>query len=131
MKKAKLLNSGLSSIVAEMGHTDSLCICDAGLPFPKGVEKVDLAITNGVPKVLEVLDAILSELPVEKVTIASETLDANRLFYESIKERFADIPIHEVSHQEFKAESSHCNAVVRTGECLPYANIILHAGVAF
>ena len=36
-----------------------------------------------------------------------------------------------VSHEEFKRRSATARAVVRTGECTPYANIMLIAGVAF
>jgi D-ribose pyranase len=36
-----------------------------------------------------------------------------------------------VTHDEFKQLSKGARAIVRTGECSPYANIILVAGVVF
>ena len=36
-----------------------------------------------------------------------------------------------VSHEEFKRRTAKARAMVRTGECTPYANIILIAGVKF
>ncbi len=36
MKKGALLNSEISHVVSRLGHTDSLVICDAGLPVPAG-----------------------------------------------------------------------------------------------
>ena len=36
-----------------------------------------------------------------------------------------------VSHEEFKRRSATARAIVRTGECTPYANIMLIAGVSF
>ncbi len=33
MKKAGLLNPDLSKTIASLGHTDTLCIADAGLPI--------------------------------------------------------------------------------------------------
>lgn len=42
MKKGKLINSELSSVIAKMGHTDLLTICDSGLPIPKDVQRIDL-----------------------------------------------------------------------------------------
>ena len=36
-----------------------------------------------------------------------------------------------LSHDDFKAASRHARAIVRTGECTPYANLALYAGVAF
>ncbi|POY46153.1 RbsD/FucU domain-containing protein, partial [Avibacterium paragallinarum] len=36
-----------------------------------------------------------------------------------------------VFHEEFKALSQESKAIVRSGECTPYANIILVSGVPF
>ena len=37
-------------VIAEMAHNDMILIGDAGMPVPKGVQLIDLAITNGVPR---------------------------------------------------------------------------------
>lgn len=34
MKKTGILNAQLSHLIATLGHTDFLTICDAGLPIP-------------------------------------------------------------------------------------------------
>ncbi|MBQ1281854.1 MAG: D-ribose pyranase, partial [Oscillospiraceae bacterium] len=83
------------------------------------------------PTFLETLDAVLSELCVEKVMIASEMQTKNPELYAEIKQRFAGIPIVEVAHEQFKLNSARSRAVVRTGEYKPYANIILQSGVTF
>ena len=54
MKKSGILNAPLSQIVARMGHTDKLVICDSGLPIPKGVDLVDLAVTQNIPRFIDV-----------------------------------------------------------------------------
>ena len=48
-----------------------------------------------------------------------------------ILKRFENIKITKVSHEEFKKLTKESKAVVRTGECSPYANIILKSGVVF
>lgn len=47
MKKTGILNAPLSLQIAQLGHTDFLAICDAGLPIPVGMETVDLALSAG------------------------------------------------------------------------------------
>ena len=131
MKKTTLWNSHLSTAIAQMGHTQTLTIGDGGLPVPAGVPRIDLAVTAGVPLFLEVLDAVLSELTVEKIILAEEIQSENPPMWREILERFPNIQVSYVPHQKFKEETSHSNAVVRTGENTPYANIILVAGVAF
>lgn len=34
MKKGTVLNSEISSVISRLGHTDTLVVCDAGLPIP-------------------------------------------------------------------------------------------------
>lgn len=36
-----------------------------------------------------------------------------------------------VKHEEFKKITKESEAIVRTGECSPYANVILKSGVVF
>lgn len=131
MRKTKLINSEVSCIVSKMGHTDSLAIGDCGLPIPTNVDRIDLALKYGVPTFLETLDTILEELCVEEIIIASEIKENNKDIYKEILKRFKDIKINEVSHEEFKKLTKESKAVVRTGECTPYANIILKSGVVF
>lgn len=131
MKKTKILNSDLSAVIALMGHTDTMAIGDAGLPIPESSKRIDLAVKRGLPSFMEVLETVLSELEVEEVTIASEIVSENSDLYETLKELFQSVKINLVPHTEFKEQTKRCKAVVRTGECRPFANIILQSGVAF
>ena len=111
MKKTKMINCELSYVISQMGHTDSLTIGDCGLPIPSETKRIDLALTHNVPTFIQTLDVVLEELFVEEAIIASE--------------------IKEKNHEEFKVLTKDSKAVVRTGECSPYANIILKSGVVF
>ena len=37
MKKHGILNSDISKVLSDLGHTDQITIGDAGLPVPEGV----------------------------------------------------------------------------------------------
>lgn len=139
MKKTTILNASLSQLIATMGHTDGLTICDAGLPIPAEQHCVDLALTQGVPDFLSTLKAVVSELFVEKIQLASEIKQYNPQIEQQILALMAEleqsqgkpIAVEYVSHSEFKAQSNQAKGVVRTGECSPYANVILYSGVPF
>lgn len=131
MKKTKLINSEISYTISKMGHTDSLTIGDCGLPIPNEVNRIDLALKYGVPTFLETLDTVLEELCVEEIVIANEIIEKNEIIHNEILKRFENIKITYVSHEEFKIQTRESKAVVRTGECSPYANIILKSGVVF
>lgn len=139
MKKTTNLNAPLSHRIATLGHTDSLTICDAGLPIPDFVERIDLALTAGVPSFLETFDVVVSELFVERVLIAEEIKQKNPQILDALLARLNQleqaqnnqIQIDYVNHEIFKEQTHSSKAIVRTGECSPYANIILYSGVPF
>lgn len=139
MKKSPLLNGPMSSVIASMGHTDGLCIGDAGLPIPEGPERIDLAVTEGLPAMLDVLRAAVAELQVERVVVASELVDLRPNYADEIRAILHDveaaqgnkIEVRQLPHEALKTATKACKAVVRSGECSPYANIILYAGVTF
>ncbi|NMY69579.1 D-ribose pyranase [Pseudomonas sp. WS 5414] len=134
MKKTPLLNIALSRLIASLGHGDIVVIGDAGLPVPPGVELIDLALTHGVPDFLGTLKVLLSEMQVESHVLAEEILlkrpqpllglDVLNLSGELGERRL-------MSHEHFKVLSHQARAVIRTGECQPYCNIALVAGVTF
>jgi len=135
MKKGRLLNSEISSVISRMGHTDHITVGDAGLPIPSDVKRIDLVVEKGVPTFLGTLEVILDELKVEEVVIAKEMEEVSGEFYAKLlkllEKKCGKITVVEVSHEEFKGITKESKAVVRTGECTPYANIILKSGVTF
>lgn len=46
MKKGTVLNSEISSVISRLGHTDTLVVCDAGLPIPNSTTRIDMALTG-------------------------------------------------------------------------------------
>lgn len=135
MKRGRLLNSELSYEISKIGHTAHLTLCDAGLPIPKEMKRIDLAVEKGYPSFIKTLDAILSEMMVEEIIIAAEIHKINPKVYAEMMETFEkngmNPKITVVSHEEFKVITHSSEAIVRTGECTPYANVILKSGVTF
>lgn len=133
MKKIGCLNSELSYVLAKLGHFDTLTIGDCGLPVPKNVQRIDLAVTYGVPGFWDVFKVVDAEAKFQKVTIATETKSQNPDFYNRIHDWAEKVKIEvvEVPHEELKKLSAGSVAVVRTGECHPYCNVILESNVSF
>lgn len=134
MKKTPLLNVALSRVIASLGHGDMLVIGDAGLPVPPGVELIDLALTQGIPDFVSTLKVVLSEMQVESHVLAEEILLKRPPALPELEALTARGAIGErrlLSHEAFKQLSRQARAIVRTGECQPYSNIVLVAGVTF
>lgn len=131
MKKTGILNADLIKHIAALGHMDLVMIGDAGMPIPKGVDVIDLALCKGVPTFEQVLDAVLSETEVEYYYLAEEIKEKNKRLYEYIRKAMPDIPYETMAHTSLKEKSKECRFAIRTGEFSPYPNIILRAGVVF
>jgi D-ribose pyranase len=131
MKDRGLLHPQLARVVTELGHGDLLGIGDAGLPLPRGVERVDLAVVRGVPSFLTVVRAIFAEVRVETLVFAEESRSACPELVEAVSALAPDATIEWVAHEELKARSRSARAVVRTGEFTPYANVLMVSGVDF
>lgn len=130
-KTQTTINPALSRVISETGHTDLIVVTDAGLPIPPGSERIDLAYRPGAPAFLDVLDTVLAELVVEGATVSAEVAEASPHVLEALRERLPGIEIELVPHVEFKKQTHAARAFVRSGEFTPYANVILHAGVAY
>ncbi len=107
MKQQGILNSDISRVLSYMGHTDTICIGDCGLPIPDETERIDLAVKFGQPSFMDVLEEVGADMKVEKPEIQF------------------------VLHSDLKKMTKTCKAVIRTGETTPYANIILQSGCIF
>lgn len=139
MKKRGVLNAQLSYVLATLGHTDEITLADAGLPIDEQVERVDLALTQGIPRFIDTLRVILDEVQVEGVILAEELPQVSPHLHQEIltlltlaaKAQQQPIKVDYVPHQAFKKQTTQSRAVVRTGECTPYANLIIQSGVPF
>jgi D-ribose pyranase len=129
LRQPNILNPRLLSVLAGAGHTDLIVIADAGLPVQPGVEIVDLSLVAGVPSFLQVFDAIRATFVFERSFLARESND--QLLMKELRPRLDGVLMEEISHDELKQRVGAARAVIRTGECTPYANIGLIAGVTF
>lgn len=71
--------------------------------------------------------------------LAQEIIEINPQVHQQILDRIAQehqlsgrqIDITYISHDAFKRQSHNSRAIVRSGECSPYANVIFSCGVPF
>lgn len=131
MKKTGILNSEISALISQLGHTDQIVICDAGLPIPDYVNRIDLAVVPGLPSFFDVLQAVLLEMQVEKAIVAQELAAVKPTTYAQLQQALPGVEWAAVPHEAFKELTKNAKAIIRTGECTPYANVILQAGVTF
>ncbi|MCY0906373.1 D-ribose pyranase [Arthrobacter sp. H14-L1] len=127
MKKDGILNADLNFAISKLGHTDLIMVADCGLPAPAGVTVVDLALVHGIPRLEQVLDALLAEIVVERCVAAQEV--ESTIAQGWLTCRFDQVSY--ISHATLKELSASAKLFIRTGEATAYANAALYCGVPF
>jgi D-ribose pyranase len=103
-------------------------IADRGFPFWPQVETVDIALIDDIPRVLDVLRAIRTNFAIGKVWMAREFLDQNTAEVRAIFARALDgIAVVHEPHVDFKKRIPAAIGLIRTGDTVQYANIILES----
>jgi D-ribose pyranase len=128
MKRGGILNPALSHLLASTGHTDYFTVCDRGFPVPDGPQRIDLALVDGIPTVLDVLAAVIAEWSLDRVLITHEMDAISPDRVAELRALLGDVPFERVSHGQLKRLAQSARATVRTGDTVPYANIIVVSG---
>jgi D-ribose pyranase len=128
MIRTGILNPHLLSLLARTRHTNRIVIADRGFPSWAGLETIDLSLVDGVPTVLQVVDAIRANHVIGNAWMAQEFLDNNTPdIVQQFAQSFAGIRLMHKPHVEFKKLVPDCIGLIRTGETIQYANLILES----
>lgn len=129
MLNTGILNPHILSLLARVRHTNALVIADRGFPFWPQVDTVDLSLVDDVPTVLQVLTAVRSNFNITQAYMAREFQKNNsvavcRLF----ASRLGGIPTKFEPQVVFKQRVPQAIGLIRTGDTIQYANMILISG---
>ena len=127
MKEVGMLNGSIDSALNRQGHMDLLMVVDAGFPCPDTVECIDIALREGQPSVLDVLDEIKKVHSVEKVILAQECQEHNPSHVEKVSQQFG-VETEIIPHTELKERSYKAKTIIRTGDFTAWGNVILVSG---
>jgi D-ribose pyranase len=126
--KTGILNPSINSLLSRVRHTNTLVISDRGFPYWPGIETVDISLVDDLPTVMDVLAAIRVNFQIGRSFMAEEfrrqnagtvvekfesALNATNLLYEP--------------HNDFKKRVPNAIGLIRTGDTIQYANMILES----
>lgn len=129
MIKQGILNPHINSLLCRVRHTNALVIADRGFPYWPVIETVDISLVDGVPTVLQVLEALLPNFDLSAVYMAQEfkeenTPETQRRFLEAVK----GAPLIFEPHETMKQRVPKAIGLIRTGDTTQYANMVLVSG---
>ena len=128
MLRTGILNPAINSLLSRVRHTNTLVIADRGFPFWPRIETVDISLVDDVPRVLDVLRAIRANFVIGRVFMAEEFVAANgKQARAKLQQEISGVPLLLEPHVEFKKRVPDAIGLIRTGDTIQYANMILES----
>ena len=136
MLKGKLLHPEILRVLGESGHGSKVLIADGNYPFnsgsPESAELVFLNLTPGMPKVTDVLAALVTAIPIESATVMVPPDGSPQPIHDEFRTLLPDgLDLTEQKRFEFYDEVKSPSTVltIATGEQRRFANLLLTIGV--
>jgi D-ribose pyranase len=128
MLKSGILNPSINALLSRVRHTNSLVIADRGFPSWREIETVDISLVDDIPRVLDVLRAIRANFAVGHAYMAEQFRARNdEATRRAFEEALQGIPVSFEPHEDFKKRVPAAVGLIRTGDSIHYANIILES----
>ncbi len=135
MLKQRLIHPDIIEALAAAGHGSKILIADGNYPastcLGDNASLVYLNLAPGKPTVTEVLDILLTAIPVEEAAVMMPTEGPEPAIFQEFRSLLPNIPLTKMERFEFYEEASGpetCLQIV-TGEQRIYANLLLTIGV--
>jgi L-fucose mutarotase len=135
MLKQRLIHPEILEALAAAGHGSRILLTDANYPastqLGDNATLVYLNLAPGKPSVTEVLDILLTAIPVEEAAVMVPVEGPEPSIFQEFRSLMPDVALTEFSRFEFYEEASGpdtCLQIV-TGEQRIYANLLLTIGV--
>lgn len=135
MLKQRLTHPDILEALAAAGHGSKILITDGNYPastqLGENAALVYLNLAPGRPTVTEVLDILLTAIPVEEAGVMTPDSGPEPTIFQEFRSLLPDVPLTKFERFEFYEEASGpdtCLQIV-TGEQRIYANLLLTIGV--
>ena len=128
MLKTGILNPLLNSLLSRVRHTNTIVIADRGFPFWPQIETVDISLVDDIPTVLNVLDALRFNFQVGRSFMAEQFRENNSSeTVARFESALSGTDLLYEPHEVFKRRGPGAIGLIRTGDTIQYANLILES----
>jgi L-fucose mutarotase len=135
MLTTKLLQPEILETLGSSGHGSKILIADGNFPFNTGAnpaaKRVYLNFTRGKLNVVEILEVLISAIPVEAADVMTPNSGDEPSIFADFRRLLPNLELKKNERFAFydMARGSDCSLVIATGEQRIYANILLTIGV--
>ena len=129
MLNTRILNPQLLSLLARIRHTNALVIADRGFPFWPQIETVDISVVDDLPTVLQLIAAVRANHNFTQAYMAREFQKSNSAATRAaFAKGLAGMTRKFEPHVTLKKRVPDAIGLIRTGDTIQYANLVLVSG---
>lgn len=123
-----IINPAINSLLSRVRHTNALIVSDGGFPTFPGVETIDISLIAGMPRVIDVVRAVLTNFSCTRAVMASEfrSVSAPEIM-RSYNDVLAGITVDWEPHTALKARAPGVVGIIRTGDTTRFGNVLLES----
>lgn len=135
MLHQRLIHPEILEALAGAGHGSKILIADGNYPASTKLGEnaycVYLNLAPGKPTVTEVLDVLLTTVPVESATVMNPETGEEPPIFDEFRRAMPNMELTKLSRYEFYEEAGDLDTCLQivTGEQRIYANLLLTIGV--
>lgn len=123
-----IINPAINSLLCRVRHTNSLIVSDGGFPSFPGVETIDISLVAGVPRVIDVVRAVLENFACTRAVMASEFQNISPPeTLQCYRDVLTGIQVDWESHLALKARAAGVVGIIRTGDTTRFGNVLLES----
>jgi D-ribose pyranase len=128
MLKQGIVNPAINHLLSRVRHTNTLLIADIGFPTISGIEVVDVSVIAGLPRVLDLVAAVLAEFRCGRATMALEFTEVQHVkVQQDYKDVLDGIDVAWMPHKELKQRVLQVVGIIRTGDTTRFGNVLLES----
>jgi L-fucose mutarotase len=135
MLLTKLTHPTILNALGQMGHGSQVLIADGNFPFithsNPAAEHVFLNLKPGLVNATDVLDALITAIPVEAAHVMQPDDGSEPAIFTEFRQMLPNLQLQPVERFAFydMAHGHKVGLVIATGEARIYANLLLTIGV--
>jgi len=119
---SNIRNGELLKRLVMMGEGDAVVVAGCRFSLPEELPVVDLAVTDDLPTIQDVLSILTTNVKFSEMTIAHEV---DETLKSAIEKNVQDLKVNELTYRQLQVVSKNTKFVIRTGDMSKAGVVVL------
>ncbi len=119
---SNIRNGELLKRLVMMGEGDAVVVAGCRFSLPEELPVIDLAVTDNLPKIEDVLSILIKNVKFSEVTIAHEVDEGLK---NAIEKNVQGLKVNDLTYRQLQVVSKNTKFIIRTGDMSEAGVVVL------